>query len=88
MKKFFIPPKSVAEAAKLGLAFRKYFKRGGTLVGIKRAHQLMNREHVSLATIKRMNKFFIRHFKNRKTPPEEGNGQIAWLLWGGDPGKR
>lgn len=35
-----------------------------------------------------MKAFFDRHQENKDTPPEDGNGQIAWLLWGGDPGRR
>jgi hypothetical protein len=32
--------------------------------------------------------FFNRHEKNKDTPPEKGNGMIAWYLWGGDPGRK
>lgn len=35
-----------------------------------------------------MRAFFDRHESNKDTPPEEGNGKIAWLLWGGDAGRR
>ena len=84
----FVPPKKVASAARIGLLLRKTYGRGGTLVGIKRAHQLANRDHVSFTTIKRMDKFFKRHRKNKMTPPEKGNGFIAWMLWGGDPGMK
>lgn len=85
---YFIPTKSVASAADFGLWLRYEYGRGGTLIGIKRAHQLANREHISLETVKRMDRFFTRHYKNRNTPPEKGNGMIAWLLWGGDPGRK
>lgn len=82
----FIPPKSVAEEAATGLILRQVYGRGGTSVGLTRARQLSKRKPVSLATIKRMFSFFSRHYKNRNTPFEEGNGRIAWLLWGGNPG--
>jgi len=78
----------VSEAAYHGLFLRQFYKRGGTAIGMRRAYQLAKREPISLDTIKRMDNFFTRHFKNRKTPPAEGNGMIAWLLWGGDPGRR
>ena len=82
----FIPPKSVAEEAATGLALRRAYGRGGTSVGLARARQLSSRKPVSIKTIKKMYSFFSRQYKNRKTPPSEGNGRIAWLLWGGNPG--
>lgn len=86
MSKLYKPPMNVAKEAKKGLELRKKFKRGGTSIGRGRARQLSKRKRISVGTIKRMYKFFVRHYKNRKTPPERGNGQIAWLLWGGDAG--
>lgn len=85
MKKFK-PPKEVAHEAAIGLMLRAEYGRGGTSVGIGRARQLKSRKPVSLVTIRKMYRFFLRHYKNRKTPPEKGNGRIAWLLWGGDSG--
>ena len=83
----FKPPANVANAARQGLLLHKKWERGGTAVGVRRAIQLMRRDPVSLDTIKRMNRFFIRHYKNRNNRPEDGlNGKIAWLLWGGNPG--
>ena len=87
MKKTFIPPPKVSLEAMKGLILHDTFKRGGTRVGLTRANQLAKRKPLSLDTIKRMDAFFNRHFKNRKTPPEKGNGMIAWLLWGGDAGR-
>lgn len=89
----FTAPAQVSREAKLGLELRKLFKRGGTQVGIKRAHQLAKRERISLQTVIRMKAFFDRHEKNRfstkKTANglEPGAGMIAWLLWGGDAGR-
>ena len=84
----FTPTKSVANAAARGLKLHYKYGRGGTRVGMVRANQLSKRKPVSMQTIMRMWLFFIRHEKNKNTPPERGNGKIAWLLWGGDPGKR
>ena len=48
---------------------------------------------MSLSTVKRMKNFFSRHAQNRAPGKRESDGgptagQIAWLLWGGDAGKR
>ena len=88
MIKLYKPPQSVANQAKKGLELRKKFKRGGTSIGRGRARQLSKRRKISLSTVKRMYSFFSRHQKNKNTPPEKGNGMIAWLLWGGDAGFR
>lgn len=84
----FQPPQDVADAAKRGLEMREKYGRGGTEVGVARARDLSNRKNVSSLTVQRMVSFFARHEENKDTPPEDGNGQIAWLLWGGDPGKQ
>jgi hypothetical protein len=82
----------VAHNAKKGLEFRDKLKRGGTEVGIARAHQLVNREHIDESTIKKMYSYFARHQvdkrgKNFGNEDNPSNGYIAWLLWGGDAGK-
>lgn len=98
----FKPPKSVAETAIRGLELRKKNKGKGGLSpqqankegvgsGVARATSLKNRENLSPSTIRRMKAFFARHEKNKKAnngkPLSEDKGYIAWLLWGGDPGK-
>lgn len=87
-----IPPASVARAAAKGLALRKKFKRGGTAVGVKRAVQLSRRDPVSVDTIQRMVSYFARHAVDKRpgwdNPKKPTNGYIAWLLWGGDPGRK
>jgi len=87
----FKPPKSAAIAAARGLELRKRFGRGGTPVGVARAVQLKNRRAVSLNTIGRMYSYFSRHAVDRlpgwNDPKRPSNGFIAWLLWGGDPGR-
>ena len=79
--------------AKRGLEWRKEFKRGGTLVGVARANQIISGERMSPSTVLRMFSFFSRHevdkqgegFKQgQKGYPSAG--RIAWALWGGDAG--
>lgn len=92
----FSPPKGVQEAAELGLALRREHGRGGTLIGVARARDLAGGKSISPDTIKRMVSFFARHEvdldapknKDRSHPDYPGAGRIAWLLWGGDPGRR
>lgn len=86
------PPKAVAEEARKGLDLREEHGRGGTEVGVRRAHQLMDRRPVSDPDIKSMYSYFARHavdkhgkdWANERKPSA---GRIAWLLWGGDPGR-
>lgn len=96
------PPKSVAKAAERGLELRKKAGGKGGLSskqaseqgigsGVQRAVNLKNRDDLSLDTVKRMKAFFDRHEKNAKIgkgkEPHEDKGYVAWLLWGGDPGR-
>lgn len=78
----------------MGLAWRKEFNRGGTMVGVARARDIANGANLSVDTVKRMRSFFARHEVDKKAegfrPGEKGypsNGRIAWALWGGDAGK-
>lgn len=88
----FEPPVVVREAAALGLELRRKFGRGGTLVGVARARDLSNGRAISADTIQRMASYFARHavdsqadgWKDKENPSA---GWIAWLLWGGDPGR-
>lgn len=87
-----VPPKAVADAAAKGLKLRAEHKRGGTQVGVKRARQLSARERLSPADVKKMHAYFARHEVDRSAPKfddadEPSAGKIAWLLWGGDPGR-
>ena len=89
----FTPTDGMASEAKKGLAWRKEHNRGGTMVGVARANQLVNKENLSPSTVKRMFSFFSRHEVDKQAegfrPGEKGypsNGRIAWALWGGDPG--
>ena len=92
----FAPPKAVQAAARRGLELRKKHKKGGLTSqeagkegigsGVVRASNLANGKKVSAATLRRMSAFFSRHEKN-KSGGEDDAGFIAWLLWGGDPGR-
>jgi hypothetical protein len=88
----FVPPAEVARYAAEGLRLRRQYGRGGTSVGIARARDLKNRRRLSSQTIKRMVSFFARHAVDKRgkdfgNPDRPSNGFIAWLLWGGDPGR-
>lgn len=94
----FTPPPAVRRAAARGLHLRASVppsRRGGTAVGLARARDLANGRPVSLDTIRRMRSFFARHDVDKRGsgfyPDEPGypsKGVQAWLLWGGDPGRR
>jgi hypothetical protein len=84
----------VRDAAAKGLELRAEHGRGGTEVGVARARDLSNGRPVSPDTARRMKAYFDRHESDQKgqgwNPGEDGYpsaGKIAWLLWGGDPGR-
>lgn len=90
-----VPTDAMAAEARRGLEWRKEFNRGGTAVGVARARDIMNKDRLSISTVKRMHSFFSRHEVDKQgqgfSPGEEGYpsaGRIAWALWGGDPGQR
>ena len=55
------PPKGVATQAKRGLDLRAKHDRGGTEVGVRRAHQLADQKAVSDKDIKDIYAYFARH---------------------------
>lgn len=86
------PPKAVAEAARKGLDLREEHGRGGTEVGVRRANQLSDRRPVSDRDIKSMYSYFARHEVDKRgrgwaDRDKPSAGYIAWLLWGGEPGR-
>lgn len=88
----WIPPASVAAAARRGLELRAEqppSNRGGTAVGVARARDLANRKGIPLSTLKRMASFFARHEvdKSGEGWGKDSKGYQAWLLWGGNPGR-
>lgn len=89
----FVPPADVQAEAKRGLELRRNFNRGGTEVGVARARDLSNGRAVSMDTIKRMVSYFARHEVDKEGPNFNSRfnpsaGKIAWLLWGGDAGRK
>lgn len=88
-----VPTDAMAAEAKRGLEWRKEFNRGGLAVGVARARDIMNKDALSISTVKRMHSFFARHEVDKQgkgfTPGDgyPSAGRIAWALWGGDPGK-
>jgi hypothetical protein len=90
-----IPPTDVAAAAKKGLELREKFHRGGTSVGVQRAKQLAERRDVSFRDVVAMSAYFARHEVDKASKSHDSAdesdpsaGYIAWLLWGGEPGRR
>jgi hypothetical protein len=89
-----VPTDAMAAEARRGLDWRKEFNRGGTIIGVTRANQLIRKENLSPSTVRRMHSYFSRHEVDKQgqgfSPGEQGYpsaGRIAWALWGGDPGQ-
>ena len=90
-----VPTEAMATNAARGLKYRKEFNRGGTIIGVTRANQLVSKENLSPSTVRRMHSYFSRHEVDKQgqgfNRGEKGfpsAGLIAWLLWGGDAGQR
>lgn len=97
----FAPPAAVREAARRGLELRRLTGRGGldreqarrqgVSSGVARAEQLAAGEALTLAELKRMKVFFARHDgereRNARLANERSPASVAWLLWGGSPGR-
>lgn len=101
LNKSFKPPQGARNNARRGLELRAKHGRGGLSTqqagkegirsGVARARDLANGKSMSLATVRRMRAFFERHEKNKNSVTDSGEpgaGKIAWLLWGGDAGRR
>lgn len=94
----FKPPQPVQRAAAKGLELRRAHGRGGTAVGVARARDLSTGTEVSERTIARMVSYFARHAVDKDAEGSDASGRwgdddnpsagyVAWLLWGGDPGR-
>ncbi len=88
-----VPSDGMVSEAKRGLEWRKEFNRGGTIIGVTRANQILNKTKLSPSTVRRMFSFFSRHEVDKQGQGfdrgEDGYpsaGRIAWALWGGDAG--
>ena len=88
-----VPTDGMVSEAKRGLEWRKEFNRGGTIIGVTRANQIINKTKLSPSTVRRMFSFFSRHEVDKQGQGfdrgEDGYpsaGRIAWALWGGDAG--
>ena len=87
-----LPPEAVAQAAQKGLALREKLKRAGATIGVGHARALKNRKPLPDSTIRQMARFFSRHkvesrAKNWGEAENPSADYVAWLLWGGDPGR-
>lgn len=90
----FKPTQRMASAARRGLRLREKFGRGGTQVGVDRAHQLAEQRDLDAADVKAMHAYFARHAVDKDggahrwdSDKDPSAGFIAWLLWGGDAGR-
>lgn len=88
------PTKAMADAAQKGLDLRARFGRGGTEVGVARAHQIIAGKPMSADDVTSMFSYFARHAVDKNSAShewgDEGDpsaGFVAWLLWGGDAGE-
>ena len=86
------PTSGMKSAAARSLKWREEGHKGGTSIGLGRAHQIVNGENLSDSTVKRMHSFFARHAVDKNAPgfysgPKfPSPGRVAWGLWGGDSG--
>ena len=87
------PTDGMKSAARRALQWKSEGKRGGTIIGLTRANQIVNGENLSPSTVSRMYSFFSRHeVDKRATGFNSGEkgfpspGRVAWDLWGGDAG--
>lgn len=80
-------PQNVKSAAKQGLELRSKYGRGGTSVGLATARYLVKNDAATPEKVRHVAKYFPRHAGDN-LDDKESNGWIAWLLWGGDAGRR
>jgi HK97 family phage portal protein len=92
-KTSYKPNDAMVNNATRALRWKDDGEDGGTIIGITRANQIVNRENLSEETVVRMFSFFSRHEVDKKAEGfysgQEGypsNGRVAWDLWGGDAG--
>lgn len=86
------PPAAVAKEAEKGLRLHEASGKGGTEVGWARARQLADREELSRDDVVAMASYFARHAVDKDAKgwgddEDPSAGYVAWLLWGGEPGR-
>lgn len=89
------PTAAMRREAIIGLEWREEYGRGGTVVGVGTARAILSGSELSPDRVRRMYAYFERHAVDRDAPGFEDEdsedfpsaGKIAWLLWGGDPGR-
>jgi HK97 family phage portal protein len=89
----FIAPQAVRDAARKGLRLYEDGRGGDGLTAqtVREARVMAGRQDVTPDKLRRMVAWFARHESDRRpgwsTPGKETPGYVAWLLWGGDPGR-
>jgi HK97 family phage portal protein len=90
----FIAPQAVRDAARKGLKLYDQGRGGDGLTSqtVREARTIAGRQDVSPDKLRRMRAWFARHESDKKPgwdkPGKETPGYVAWLLWGGDAGRR
>ena len=90
----FIAPGAVRDAARKGLKLYDQGRGGDGLTSqtVREARTIAGRQDVSPDKLRRMRAWFARHESDKKPgwdkPGKETPGYVAWLLWGGDAGRR
>jgi HK97 family phage portal protein len=92
-KTSYRPTDAMVNNARRALRWKDDGEDGGTIIGLTRANQIVNKENLSEETVVRMFSFFSRHEVDKQADGfysgQEGypsNGRVAWDLWGGDAG--
>jgi hypothetical protein len=85
-------PKQVQANAKKGLELRQEHGFGGTKVGEATATLLIKGGPLTARKIRHIASYFPRHAHDNLGQTEKNGkpsrGYIAWLLWGGDEGRK
>jgi hypothetical protein len=90
MAKTYEVPSEVRNAAKKGLKLHEQHGRGGTEVGVAMARKLSSGDKMSEEDVLHVSKYFPRHAGDNldERGDDPSNGYIAWMLWGGDAGRK
>jgi hypothetical protein len=88
----FAVPAAVRREVWRGLKIRESVAESSrccTDAGLTTAHMLTSGAPFPISRLVKMNAYFARHaVDNRGNWPDESKGFQAWLLWGGDAGRR